>query len=878
MTFKSGKTIAIIMAMLLYAAAACGSPGKIAILPFTVFSPAAAEVLQRDIAGNLATELDRTGYATILPDAAVQAALMGKKVNEKTALRAGELLGADLVIFGSITRLGERVSADLLTVTMATGAVTYGIFGQTEGATGEHLRALAVQLTREILTRHFQDKKILRVEIKGNNRIESSVIMNTLTGAEGTFFSRKALAEDIKSIYRIGYFQDVRAEVEETPSGIVLTFTVQEMPLVSEVDITGNDEVKKDDLKGLISVEPHRILNLNKLKADTENIKAFYRNKGYLEASVEYLLDEQEHKVKVTFEIKENEQFSIKTITFEGNKAYTEKELKGMMETSEWRIWSFITESGVLNEDKLNQDVSKLAAFYLNNGYINAQVGDPVVTHDEKWIYITIAVSEGKQFKIGRVEITGDTLAVSREELMDKLTIRQKDYFDREAIMKDIDYLTEACNNEGFAYANIIPQTVPREKEQEVDVTYLIQKGDLVYINRISITGNSSTRDKVIRRELDVTEGDLYNRGNIKSSYAGLNRLRYFSEINFNTEKGPKEDLMDININVKEQPTGMFSIGAGYSAEDSFILMGKVTQQNLFGRGQTLTLNAYLGAKKTNYEISFIEPWLFDIPLWSKLDLWSMKHEYDSYDLDSKGSNVTLGYPLFEKVVGYVGYRLAFDDVANVTSNAATYIKEQEGETTSSGVTVTLTRDTTDDIIFPSKGSKNSVSVEHTGTVFGGDVSYTKYQGTSSWFFPLPLDLVIAGRGRIGYVHGNDGKEVPIYERFYLGGINSLRGLRNIGPIDPDTGDVIGGETMLNFNAELIIPIIKDAGLKGVLFFDTGNAWESGYHPDDMRKTAGAGIRWYSPMGPLRLEYGYVLDRKIDEPESRWEFTIGMFM
>lgn len=866
------------MAMLLYAAAACGSPGKIAILPFAVFSPAAAEVLQRDIAGNLATELDRTGYATIFPEAAVQAALRDKKVDEKTALRAGALLGADLVIFGSITRLGERVSADLRTVTMTTGAVTYGIFGQTEGATGEHLRALAVQLTREILTRHFQDKKILRVEIKGNNRIESIVIMNTITGAAGAFFSRKTLAEDIKSIYRVGYFQDVRAEVDETPEGIVLTFTVQEMPLVSEVDITGNDEVKKDDLKGLISVEPHRILNLNKLKADTENIKAYYRNKGYLEASAEYKLDEQEHKVKVTFEIKENEQFSIRTIAFEGNNAYTEKELKGMMDTSEWRIWSFITESGMLNEDKLNQDVSKIAAFYLNNGYINAQVGDPVVTHDEKWIYITIPVSEGKQFKIGTVEITGDTLAVSREELTGKLTIRQKDYFDREAIMKDIDYLTEACNNEGFAYANVIPRTVPREKEQEVDVTYHLQKGDLVYINRISITGNTSTRDKVIRRELDVAEGDLYNRSNIKSSYAGLNRLRYFSEINFNTEKGPRDDLMDINIDVEEKPTGMFSIGAGYSAEDSFIVMGKVTQQNLFGRGQTLTLNAYLGAKKTNYEISFIEPWLFDIPLWSKFDVWSMKHEYDSYDLDSKGANVTLGYPLFEEVVGYVGYRLAFDDVTNVTWDASTYIKDQEGETTSSGVTVTLTRDTTDDIIFPSKGSKNSASVEHTGTILGGDVSYTKYTATSSWFYPLPLDLVIAARGRIGYVHGNDGKEVPIYERFYLGGINSLRGLRDIGPIDPDTGDVIGGETMLCFNAELIIPIIKDAGLKGVLFFDTGNAWESGYYLDDMRKTAGAGIRWYSPMGPLRLEYGYVLDRKIDEPESRWEFTIGMFM
>ncbi|MBU2027280.1 MAG: BamA/TamA family outer membrane protein, partial [Proteobacteria bacterium] len=218
------------------------------------------------------------------------------------------------------------------------------------------------------------------------------------------------------------------------------------------------------------------------------------------------------------------------------------------------------------------------------------------------------------------------------------------------------------------------------------------------------------------------------------------------------------------------------------------------------------------------------------------------------------------------------------DNVKDIQDTASYYVQKQEGETTSSGGTVNLTRDSTDDIIFPSTGSKNSASVEYTGGPFMGNVSYTRYGVSSAWFFQLPLDTVFGIRGRMGAIKGNQGKEVPIFERYYLGGINSLRGLRQVGPKDPATGDVIGGLTMLNFNAEYLFPLIKNAGMKGLVFFDTGNAWESGYHLGDMRRTAGVGIRWYSPIGPLRLEWGYVLDRKEGESPSRWEFTIGMFM
>lgn len=416
-----------------------------------------------------------------------------------------------------------------------------------------------------------------------------------------------------------------------------------------------------------------------------------------------------------------------------------------------------------------------------------------------------------------------------------------------------------------------------RNEKQRIDVTYDIDKGDLVYISRIYITGNTSTRDKVIRRELAAVEGDLYDSSKVKMSYMRLNRLRYFEEVNFQTEKGTDEGLMNINVHVREKATGMFSVGAGYSAIDKMVLTAQVSEQNLFGRGQTLGLSAYFGSSKTSYKLSFVEPWLFDMPLWSKFELWDMERDYDAYDVHTQGLGATLGYPLFEYVTGYVGYSLTIDDISNVESNASSYLQDQAGETMSSGVTLSLSRNTTDDRMFPSRGSSNSVSTEVVGTIFQGDASFAKYIADSRWFFPMPLDTVFGIHGKIGYIQGLEGKDTPVFERFYLGGINSLRGLREIGPVGPK-GYCVGGDTMLNFNAEVVFPLIKDAGLRGVIFFDTGNAWSSGYHLDDMRKTAGVGVRWYSPIGPLRLEWGYVLDKKEDESPSRWEFTIGMFM
>ena len=852
---------------------------RVALFPFEINSTStqSTATIREMVYQGVAAELLKTKNLRLVEKDTIIAATSGKRIDDTLALAVGKQTGAAYTVTGSFTEFGEQISVDVRLIDVLTGKVLPGVYVQGKGR--QRLGAILAQLQMDIRSRIAPEQRIARIEFKGNRKIESSVIKQVLKSTVGDILTEAELSTDIKAIFKLGYFEDVTADVTDIAEGKVISFIVVEKPMITEIRISGNKVLKKDEIEGVMSVRNRQTANPEKLKADTEKIKTLYDSKGFYNAEIRYAIEKEgERDVRVVITIVENEKLFIRNIVFEGNRTFTTKELKNMMTTNEWGIFHFFTDSGLLKKDQLKQDVGKIKAFYLNNGFINAQVGEPEISYDRDGITIKIPVSEGKQFRVGKVAITGDELKTPRADLLEKLQIKKKDFYDREAIMKDMDYLTQVCNDEGFANADIAPRTEPQEKTQTVDITYEITKRKPVYFNRISITGNTKTRDKVIRRELSVIEGDLYSRTKLKKSYMALNRLRFFEEIDFQAEKGPDETLTDVNIQVKEKPTGLFSIGAGYSAIDHAVVSAQVSQQNLFGRGQILSFKASIGANSQLYDLSFIEPWLFDMPLWSKLELWNLYREYDSYRLDTKGFGATLGYPLWQYVTGYVGYRLSLDDVNNVLDTASYYIKKQTGETTSSGVTLSITRDSTDDVMFPSTGSKNNASVEHTGGILLGDVSYTRYGMTSSWFFPLPLDTVFGVRGRIGYMQPNEGKEVPIFERYYLGGINSLRGLREVGPKDPITGDVIGGLTMLNFNIEYVFPLIKNAGMKGLIFFDTGNSWESGYHLSDMRKTAGVGVRWYSPIGPLRLEWGYVLDRKESESASRWEFTIGMFM
>jgi outer membrane protein insertion porin family len=853
---------------------------KISVLPFEVYSKGDSAAIKESLYKNLSEELAKEKLIQVI---SADAFLKDKiKIDKRRAMEIGKSLGADFVIMGSLTKLGETLSIDAQIIDVTTANTLPSISAQGKGLAS--LGMIAAQLKTEVLIRTGLVQKIAKIEIKGNRKIEASAITAQIKSKAGNPFFKADITADIKTIFKMGFFLDVTAEAISTPEGKVVIFTVQEKGLISEIRINGNKALSKDDIQEVLTIKTRQNLNQEKIKADIEKIKVLYDSKGYYNAEITDSVERDGEKdFRVILDIKENDRLYIRSITFEGNEAYSTKELKNMLSTSEYGILHFFTDSGLLKRDQLKQDINKINAYYLNNGFINAQIGEPEITIDKKGIYIKIQIKEGKRFKVGKVEISGDLLEKPRVELLSSLKIKEGNNYDRELIMKDMDFLTQACNDEGYANAEVNPQINIREKEQLIDIDFQTKKVELVYISRINITGNTITRDKVIRRQLNIVEGDLYSSSKLKTSYSNLNRLRYFEEVDFQTEKGTDKSKMDVNIRVKEKSTGMFMVGAGYSATDQALIMAQIVQQNFLGYGQTLSLKAGLSATTSSYDLSFTEPWLFDIPLWCKVDIWKYTKLYDSYTLDTTGAGFTLGYPLWEKITGYIGYKLAFDDIKDINSaTASSYIIAQAGERITSSITLTLVRDTTDDYIFPSKGTKSSIFVQHAGDPLGGNAKFTKYGANGAAYYPLFWDMVFGARGRIGFLQNNDvdDSKIPIYERYVLGGINSLRGLRYVGPTNSGTDNVIGGTTMLVFNFELVFPLIKDAGMKGVVFFDAGNTWNGGYYIDDLRQTAGLGIRWYSPIGPLRLEYGYVLNRKglNDDAVGRFEFTIGMFM
>ena len=860
---------------------------KLSILPFEIYSKGDGTAIKDSLYKSLVEELKKEKLIKVIPaDAYIRGNI---KFDKRRAIEIGKKMGVDFVVFGSLTQLGENLSFDAQIINVSKGIALAGFSTQGKGL--DDVGTMAIKLKTEILARAGLIQKIIKIEIKGNRKIEASAILQQIKSKVGKPFWEADISADIKTIFKMGFFLDVTADAISTPEGKEVTFTVQEKGLISDIRINGNKALSKDDIQEVLTIKVKQSLNQEKIKADVEKIKNLYETKGYNNAEITDKIEKDGEKdFRIIFDIKENDKIYVKTITFEGNEAYSSKELKNMMSSTESTIFSFFSDSGMLKREQLKQDAQKLNAYYFNNGFINSQVGEPEITHDEKGIYIKIKIKEGKRFKFGKIEISGDSLIKPKPELLRALKIKEGNNYDRESLSKDIDFLTQACNDEGYAIADVNPKVNIRDKEQLVDIDFQLKKGELVYIHRISITGNTITRDKVIRRQLEVVEGNLYSSSKLKNSYGNLNRLRYFEEVDFQTEKNPDKNEMDINIRVKEKNTGMFMVGAGYSATEQAIIMAQIVQQNFLGYGQIMSLKASLGSKTNNYELSFTEPWLLDLPLWSQVTLWNYKQIYQSYTLDTKGAGFTLGYPIWEKIVGYAGYNYTINNIQDINYDTATsYVMDQAGQRIASAVILSLGRDTTDDNMFPTKGTKASISVQYDGAPLGGDTKFIKYAAGATAYYPLFWDMVFGAKGRIGYLQNTDDSDnkIPINERYVLGGISTLRGLRYVGVRNSGTDNVLGGTSMMVFNFELVFPFIKDAGMKGVVFFDAGNTWDRNipgmdkmYDITDLRQTAGLGLRWYSPIGPLRIEYGYVLNRKglNDDSMGRWEFTIGMFM
>jgi outer membrane protein insertion porin family len=688
----------------------------------------------------------------------------------------------------------------------------------------------------------------------------------------------------------LGYFDDVRADVEKTKEGLVVTYIVREKPVVKRIVYDGNKAIKESDLQKVSELQPYTILNLNKVNEAAERIELLYKEMGYYNTKVSPEVKPiSPTEVKVIFHIKEGEKVYIKKIAFEGNHAFSDDELKGVLEISEktpisWfkKITRFVTgggvEPGVYSYGTLYRDLGKIISFYQNHGYIDVRVGEPKVRQEGRWIYITIPIEEGPQYHIRHVDIVQD-LFKHKGFLLKQLEIRKHEVFNREVLRRDIMKLTDIFADKGYAYASVEPEIKKDEKTHTVDIILKVDKGPLVYVNRIEITGNTRTRDKVIRREMLIVEQRPFSASRLKRSQDRIRRLGYFDDVNVSTEKGVREDQMDIKVKVKERPTGQFSIGSGYSSVDKLILMGQVSQNNLFGKGQVLSFQGIIGARTTRYSVTFVEPYFRDSRLSLTTTAYNWEREYDDYTRDSKGGGIKFGYLLSPNTRLFFGYRYDDSDLSDYTWDTSPIILESRKIKITSAVEVGIRRDTRNHFFDPTRGTTLNLAFEHAGGWLEGDAAFEKITTTGGIYFPVFWSIVGHVRTGFGYItEGRDGK-LPVYEKFYLGGIDSVRGYRfgDISPKDPDTGDRIGGKYMFFVQNEAIFPLVKSMGLKGVLFLDLGNVWGKyqKWNIDDVRLSVGGGIRWLSPMGPLRIEWGYNLNRKSDEDPSNFNFRMG---
>ena len=723
------------------------------------------------------------------------------------------------------------------------------------------------------------EENIDKIMILGNMKVEEGVIRGAIKSREGGPFSVEKIREDLRSIFDLGSFTDVQVDIKSTPRGKEVIFIVVEKPSIKEILIKGNDKVKLDDIKEKMTLTPRSILNLDKVKENSEQIRKLYFSKGYYGVKVEYKVDYLEtNEAIVTFTVSEGPKGHIQKIVFKGNKKIKASELKKVMTTKQRNILSIITKTGTLDEDVLKNDLQLLTAYYFDHGFLEAKLSEPKIDlSNPKKIRIEIGIVEGPQYHLGNIDFKGDLLT-TKEALFKVLKMKRGDTYSNTAIRREVNALMAKFADQGYAYVEVNPETSTDNKNLLVHLTFEIEKKKSVYYEKIQVVGNTKTRDKVIRRELRVTEGELYNATDMNYSRDRLKRTGYFKEVDFTTSRGSTEEKINLDIKVEESPTGAISFGVGYSTIESVVGSASISDRNLFGLGYSGMLKFSLGLETQSARLSLTDPYFLGYPYSAGFDLYHERVEiFTTYSYKITGGDIRFGKELTDNIRIDAMYKLENVDVYNVASDASIFIADQQGKKTTSAISLIPSIDTRDDFFNPRRGGKHSLLIQDAGGFLGGDNYFVKVLGQSSWFFPLPLRTTLNIRGQAGIITPYGGKVLPLYEKFFVGGINTVRGFEygKAGPVDLPTGDPLGSKKMVAFNVEWIFPLSREIGLQGALFFDVGKGFDKFSDITPLRFGAGPGIRWYSPFGPIHIDLGFNLNRKRGEKGQVVDFTGG---
>jgi outer membrane protein insertion porin family len=750
------------------------------------------------------------------------------------------------------------------------------------------------------------ERSIARVSIAGNLRVEEDAIRVHLRSQPGQPFDQETLDRDVRAVYAMGFFDQVDADLEPVERNqVAVTFRVKERPLVRTIKVEGTKKVKREEVEGALKVRPHTILDPEKARQGLEAAKKLYVEKSYLDAEITYRTElVGENEVDVFYTVTEHDPVRVTEVAFEGNRAFSDRKLRGVMQTRKAWLFSFVTGSGVLNRDVLRTDVERLTAWYYDHGYVTVRVDEPRVERRDDGLHVTFKVDEGDQFRVGEVRLEGKDLPPNAAKLQEGLAVTPGEVFKAGALRDDVQKLTERLSEDGYAFATVEPDTAVRADDKLVDITFQVDRGRPVIVDRIEVSGNTKTRDQVIRREMRLQEQEMFSASKLRKSREALQRLGFFREVNITTRRAGAEDRMHVVVDVKEAQTGAFSAGAGFSSADSLLFNARIQENNLFGRGQRLVLNADVGSIRRNVILSFTEPYFRETPLTVGADAFSWRLEFDDFARSGTGIGTQLTYPVtawgytslwglpLEDVRVGTDYRLEQAKISNISSTAPPSIRIEEGKNLISSVTPHASRNTLNHAFDPTAGSLQDLSLEVAG--LGGE-RFMKLEARDRWYYTFLHskalgDFTYALGGTLGYGFGDgglSGNDLPLFERYFPGGINSIRGFktRTLGPREESKDALgrviattpIGGSEEVILNNEIIFPLVQTIGLKGVVFVDAGNAYgaDETISLDNTRFSAGAGLRWLSPVGPLRIELGEPFNTKPHDQKSLLLFSFG---
>lgn len=770
------------------------------------------------------------------------------------------------------------------------------------------MRIKTLPLLIALLASHaqaFEPFQVRDIRVEGIQRTEAGTVFSYLPVKVGDTLTPDRAAAALKALYATGFFKDVRLEVQND----VLIVFVEERPAIAQIGFIGMKEFAKDEiLKSLreLGLAEGRILDQSMLDRAAQELKRQYFNRGMYAAEVNVRLSPLErNRMAITFEVSEGEVAKIRGINIVGAKDFSEKELLKLftLTTPGWLTW--FTKNDQYSRQKLAADLEALRSHYQNRGYLEFAIESTqvAITPDKKDIYITINIKEGDKYKVSEIKFAGN-LPLPEEELKGLVSLKVSDVFSREQLNESINRIGDRLGNDGYAFANVSAAPEVDKDKREVGLTLLLDPGRKVYVRRINISGNTRTRDEVIRREMRQLEGGLYAADKIKRSKERIERLGYFSDVNLETPIVPEAtDQVDLNLSVTERPTGNLMLGAGFSSSDGLVLSASVSQNNLFGTGNRLSAQINSGSVNTVYALSFTNPYFTKDGVSLGYDLY--RRDVDATQLDAVsdyststlGAGLRVGLPLTEFDTLQLGAALERYELS-LTANSPNRYKQFAttfGGTTSGVTTDSLrldlgwARDSRDSLLFPTKGTLHRVYGE-VGTPVG-DLKYYKLSYQYQWWKPLSASVSLMLNGEIGWGGGYGGKPLPFFRNYFAGGIGSVRGFDSgtLGPQDLDSAGTpfsLGGDKRLVGNAELYFPVPgagKDKSLRLSAFIDAGGVWGPGDYKgryakvslSELRYSGGLAVTWLSPFGPIKLSVASPFKSQPDDKKQIFQFQLG---